>query len=131
MQVVPYTECKLSVTEQKIKETRLAPQTFTERRCSKSQRKIPHQKLLPECKNVTKANCVLTNWETDTYGNQAYLIGGNCGNSTLSTRHSRIMISPQVWAGNEACEPVTWLECKLVPRDVNLGRKHSQCAGVR
>ena len=58
------------MTEQKIKETRLSPQTFTERRCSKSQRKIPHQKLLPECKNVTKANCVLTNWETDNYGNQ-------------------------------------------------------------
>ena len=69
-QVVPYTECRLSVTEQNIKETRLTPQTFTERRCSKSQRKIPHQKLLPECKNVTKANCVLTNWETDKYGNQ-------------------------------------------------------------
>ena len=67
---MPYTECKLSVTEQNIKETRLAPQTFTERRCSKSQRKIPHKKLLPECRNVTKANCVLTNWETDNYGNQ-------------------------------------------------------------
>ena len=70
VQVLPYTECRLSVTEQNIKETRLTPKTFTERRCSKSQRKIPHQKLLPECKNVTKANCVLTNWETDSYGNQ-------------------------------------------------------------
>lgn len=94
--MVPYTECKLSVTEQKIKETRLAPKSFTERRCSKSQRKIPHQKLLPECRNVTKANCVLTNWETDTYGNQ-------------------------VWTGNEACDPVSWLECKLVNKEVNLG----------
>ncbi len=26
----------------------------------------------------------------------------------------------QVWAGNEACEPVTWRECKLVPRLVDF-----------
>ena len=26
----------------------------------------------------------------------------------------------QVWAGNEACEPVTWRECKLVPRQVDF-----------
>ena len=26
----------------------------------------------------------------------------------------------QVWAGNEDCEPVTWRECELVPRQVSL-----------
>ncbi len=26
----------------------------------------------------------------------------------------------QVWAGNEACEPVTWRECQLVPRQVDF-----------
>ena len=26
----------------------------------------------------------------------------------------------QVWAGNEACEPVTWQECKLVPKTVKF-----------
>ena len=26
----------------------------------------------------------------------------------------------QVWAGNEACEPVTWQECKLVPKTVSF-----------
>ena len=25
-----------------------------------------------------------------------------------------------MWAGTEACEPVTWQECKLVPKDVNF-----------
>ena len=25
---------------------------------------------MPECTNVTKHNCVLSNWETDEYGNQ-------------------------------------------------------------
>merc|ERR1712154_254208 len=55
---------------------------------------IPHIKMLPECRNVTKQNCV-TLWETDPEGKQ-------------------------VWAGNEACEPVTWQECKLVPKTVKF-----------
>ena len=38
--------------------------------CEQSQRSIPHRKLMPECTNVTKHNCVLSNWETDEYGNQ-------------------------------------------------------------
>ena len=25
-----------------------------------------------------------------------------------------------MWAGNEACEPVTWQECKLVPKTVKF-----------
>ena len=32
----------------------------------------------------------------------------------------RFFLSLQVWAGNEACEPVTWRECKLVPRQVDF-----------
>ena len=55
---------------------------------------IPHVKMLPECRNVTKQNCV-TLWETDAEGKQQ-------------------------WAGNEACEPVTWQECKLVPKTVKF-----------
>ena len=26
----------------------------------------------------------------------------------------------QVWAGTDACEPVTWQECKLVPKEVKF-----------
>ena len=83
------------MTEQQIKESSLVPRRFTEKGCVESKRSIPHRKLMPECMNVTKQNCVLTNWETDEYGNQ-------------------------VWAGNEACDPITWQECKLVPKDVKL-----------
>ena len=25
-----------------------------------------------------------------------------------------------MWAGTDACEPVTWQECKLVPKDVKF-----------
>ena len=30
-QIVPYTECKLTVTEQQVQETRLVPRRFTEK----------------------------------------------------------------------------------------------------
>ena len=50
--------------------------------------------MLPECRNVTKQNCV-TLWETDEQGNKQ-------------------------WAGTDSCEPVTWQECKLVPKEVTF-----------
>ena len=31
-----------------------------------------------------------------------------------------MFLLPQVWAGTDACEPVTWQECKLVPKDVKF-----------
>ena len=55
---------------------------------------VKHTKMMPECRNVTKQNCI-TKWDTDENGKQ-------------------------VWAGNEGCEPVTWKECKLVPKQVDF-----------
>jgi len=93
-EVVPYKECKSEQLPQFYTETKLAPKKFIEKSCTQGKKAIPHTKLLPECRNVTKQNCV-TNWETDSYGKQ-------------------------VWAGTEACEPVTWQDCKLVPKDVKF-----------
>ena len=50
-------------------EKKLAPKLFVEKSCYQGKKKVPHKKLFPECRNVTKQNCV-TNWETDSYGNQ-------------------------------------------------------------
>ena len=69
LQIVPYKECKQGMEPQQFSETKLAPKKFIEKSCTQAKRTIPHKKLLPECKNVTKQNCV-TNWETDKYGNQ-------------------------------------------------------------
>merc|ERR1712106_894033 len=93
-EVVPYKECKAEQVPQFYSETKLTPKKFTEKVCTQGKKSIPHKKLLPVCQNVTKQNCV-TNWETDDYGKQ-------------------------VWAGTGACEPVTWQECKLVPKDVQF-----------
>ena len=50
-------------------ETELTPKKFIEKSCITGKKSVPHKKLLPECRNVTKQNCV-TNWETDEYGKQ-------------------------------------------------------------
>ena len=68
-QVVPYKECKSGQEPQQFTETKLTAKKFIEQGCTQGKKTIPHTKLLPECRNVTKQNCV-TNWETDSYGNQ-------------------------------------------------------------
>ena len=70
LKVFPFTNCKTVTEPQQFRETKLTAKKFIEKSCTQSKRTIPHKKLLPDCKNVTKQNCVLTNWETDKYGNQ-------------------------------------------------------------
>jgi len=93
-EVFPYTECQMGMESQEYTKSVLQPKLFVEKTCNQGRKMIPHVKMLPECKNVTKQNCV-TLWETDPEGKQ-------------------------IWAGNEACEPVTWQECKLVPKTVKF-----------
>jgi hypothetical protein len=42
---------------------------FRRKVCNETTEFIPHTKMMPECKNVTKQNCV-TKWETDADGKQ-------------------------------------------------------------
>ena len=121
-EVVPYKECKAGQEPQQFSETKLAAKKFIEKECEQSKKEIPHKKLLPECRNVTKQNCV-TNWETDSYGNQVkllYLKPEYQLRYDLSMVLTVITHCLKVWAGTEACEPVTWQECKLVPRNVKF-----------
>jgi hypothetical protein len=69
---------------------------------------------------VTKQNCV-TLWETDEAGRQVtvYSRDGH-GPQSAEVLTSSCECEPQVWAGNEACEPVTWQECQLVPKNVKF-----------
>ena len=68
-ELVPYTECIMGMVTQKRDRTKLVPKLFTEHKCEQGTKKVPHVKMVPHCKNVTKQNCV-TNWETDQYGKQ-------------------------------------------------------------
>ena len=94
LQVVPYTECKLGSEPLEYEESTFTAEKFTEKACVQGRKEIPHQKMLPQCRNVTKQNCV-TLWETDSSGNKQ-------------------------WAGTDSCEPVTWQECELVAKEVKF-----------
>ena len=83
--VVPYKECKAEQVPQYYSETELTPKKFTEKSCITGKKSVPHKKLLPECRNVTKQNCV-TNWETDEYGKQVSdIVSMTYGQYTLTT----------------------------------------------
>ena len=69
VQVTPYTKCTMSEEPQEITESKFEPKLFVEKSCTAGKTTIPHRKYLPECRNVTKQNCV-TLWETDPNGNQ-------------------------------------------------------------
>ena len=69
-QVFPFTSCNSVTEQQQYRESKLTPKKFMEKSCTQTRKTIPHKKLLPDCKNITKQNCVLTNWETDQHGNQ-------------------------------------------------------------
>ena len=78
---------------------------FKIKNCSEEVGTIKHTKMMPQCKNVTKQHCV-TKWKTDKEGKQ-------------------------IWAGNEDCEPVTWRECKLIPRQVDFKVPKITCEDVK
>ena len=92
--VVPYTECQMSMESVPYKSFEVVQKLVKKKVCTAGMDIVKHTKMMPECRNVTKQNCI-TKWETDENGKQ-------------------------VWAGNEACEPVTWRECKLVPKQVDF-----------
>ena len=71
-EVVPYKECTMGLEAQEYEEKKLAPKLFVEKSCYQGKKTIPHKKMFPECKNVTKQNCV-TLWETDENGEQVRL----------------------------------------------------------
>lgn len=92
--IQPYTECTMDMEAQPYLTFEMVQKNYFNKVCTEGMATVQHLKMMPQCKNVTKQNCI-TNWETDEDGNQ-------------------------VWAGNEACEPVTWRECQLVPRQVDF-----------
>ena len=93
-EIVPYTECEMLMENVPYKSFEVVQKLSKKKVCTAGMDIVKHTKMMPECRNVTKQNCI-TKWETDENGKQ-------------------------VWAGNEACEPVTWRECKLVPKQVDF-----------
>ena len=86
----PYTECSMGMVPQQLNRTKLAPKLFVEKSCETGTKTVPHVKMVPHCKNVTKQNCV-TNWETDKYGKQVAL-----DSLDVDMRHILLLIFPGV-----------------------------------
>jgi len=84
-----YTECKMEMVAVQYKGFKMEDKEFVPQTCIEDEVEEFHTKMRPECKNVTKQNCV-TKWVVKPSGQK-------------------------VWDGNEDCEEVTWEECNLVP----------------
>ena len=67
--VVPYTECNMEMEETPYKSYEMEQQVYRRKSCSEGMDVVQHTKMMPECRNVTKQNCI-TKWETDEEGNQ-------------------------------------------------------------
>jgi len=72
--------------------------------CEEIKENVKHKKKLPECKTVTKDNCV-TEWDHDENGNK-------------------------VWTGAEKCTPVSWEECSIVDKEVDFPIVKTDCKVV-
>ena len=69
-EIVPYTECEMSMEETPYKSFETITKQFQKKTCKEGMDVVQHTKMMPECRNVTKQNCI-TKWETDENGNQA------------------------------------------------------------
>ena len=67
--ILPYTECEMGMQGTPYKLCVPVQKNFTEKGCKEIPEVRHHQKMMPECRNVTKQNCV-TKWETDENGKQ-------------------------------------------------------------
>ena len=68
-EVVPYTDCQMIMENTPYKSFKMVEKPYDKIECEEGMKSVPHQKMMPECRNVTKQNCV-TKWETDENGNQ-------------------------------------------------------------
>jgi len=100
--IVPFTNCIMAMNMTTYKSWKTVQKEFPKKTCTQGVSTVEHEKMMPNCKNVTKLNCV-TLWKTDENGKQ-------------------------VWAGNEDCEPVTWRECKLEAVKVGFKVPKMECA---
>lgn len=68
-EIVPYTECQMTMEATPYKSYDMVPLVYKKKVCSEGMDTVQHTKMMPECRNVTKQNCI-TKWEEDENGNQ-------------------------------------------------------------
>merc|ERR550519_892635 len=101
LSVVAWGECQSTPTNTRGTKCGVKFNDLAHQNCKEVTAKVEHIKKVPECKEITKNNCV-TDWEVDSNGNK-------------------------VWAGTETCTPVTWAECELVEKTVEFPTVKTEC----
>ena len=70
-EIAPYTDCQMKMELTPYITCEDYPKRFKKLECENGTHPTHHVKMMPECKNVTKQNCV-TKWETDDNGEQVH-----------------------------------------------------------
>jgi len=83
-EIVPYTECKMEMEATPYNSFEMVKREYKKKECKEGMDTVQHTKMMPECRNVTKQNCI-TKWEEDENGNQV----GVCQNKTAILDFSR------------------------------------------
>lgn len=63
-EIVPYTKCEMTMEPTTYKSFEMNEKIFEKKVCTDGMDVVKHKKMLPECQNVTKQNCV-TKWVYD------------------------------------------------------------------
>jgi len=100
-ETIGFTECTMGMETIEYNATELTEKLFEVKECKPTQKTVKHIKKMPECKPVTRHNCV-TKWEVLSSGEK-------------------------VWSGNDDCEEVTWNECKLIDIEVDFNITEIVC----
>jgi len=103
-EVLGWADCKVTAASSQGKKCVIEYKDYDYKDCKQVETVTKHTKKVPDCKKVTKNNCV-TDWEVDENGNK-------------------------VWAGTETCTPVTWEECEIVEKEVEFPSVSTECATV-
>jgi len=99
--LVGYTDCNMEMGAVFYKGHDWVDEKLPVQECVETTKIEMHIKKKSECRNVTKQNCV-TKWVVLPDGEK-------------------------VWSGNEDCEPVTWVECKLIEHEVPFKVPEMKC----
>lgn len=109
--IVPYTECEMKMQPTPYRSFREFNNTYHKHTCNTTYEFTHHYKMIPECKNITRQNCV-TNWETDANGQQVcnpepkvmvHLPGGHNSQVILGAAVGRTFRKPNLDTLEQEC----------------------------
>merc|ERR1712080_802564 len=99
--VVAFTDCKQEAKTHQGTTCAVDIKDYPYQECREVKTSTKHTKQVPDCKKVTKNNCV-TDWEINDQGDK-------------------------VWAGTETYTPVTWEECEFIEKEVEFPSIETDC----